>query len=139
MKSNQQNISMNNIMSKSDQNEHQIVNDKIISHQWQKNQFDIKHITSGNIKLNDIKTKKGAIQPNTGINTLNDNMVSINNENNLDSIVNRETIEGDIKDIKQQNNAIILDDSDLDNEDMYQIHKTKTKTSTNNATKIGDV
>ena len=37
----------------------QIENDVLIASEWQKQQFDIKHITSGNILLKDIKTKKG--------------------------------------------------------------------------------
>ena len=32
-------------------------NDTIMAQEWQKNQFDIKHVTSGNIHINDIQTK----------------------------------------------------------------------------------
>ena len=39
-----------------------IKNDEIIAQEWQKNQFDIMHITSGNIELKNIHTNNGMIE-----------------------------------------------------------------------------
>ena len=62
-------------------------NDELIAQHFQKNQFDIKHITLGNIKLKDIETKKDIIKSN--IQAKNDDIIAkelLNNHNEIQYI-----------------------------------------------------
>ena len=80
-------LSSNNILSN--------ISDSLIASEWQKNQFDIKHVTSGSVSLKDIMTKGGINmdeQKDDNVHTIqieNDALISMNvseNQSDLHSL-----------------------------------------------------